>query len=546
MKNYLLDKYGRSVLTLHEAAGELCLDDKAVLKLIKSGKLSAIPFGSTDARISIDALANLFGQTSGTEVQQQRKKPDRLEANASQSYHVTYRDGMYSDYTEEDEHEMKQSVNKKSYGNGSVFWSESRKEWRAQFTITKDGAKKRKLLTGFQSEADAYKSLLLAQSLENGEIQLNDYQGAVAAENKPGNLLFSEHYQNYLAFIEGRGSSRAFCDKIRISKVITEKLGHYKLNELNMENLSRFLQDYANMHYTKGSKKQFYSQSNINKVYDNLNCCIRFALKKGLIQQNPMEFVEKPETRQHTEETYAALSDDELCLILKAVQNKPMMHLLILILMNTGIDRILHAIEEYGDFDLSKHTLQIQRALSTQSNIDIVTKKASKPVPRIKDLKNERKGKKSSVARRTIKLSHEVLSAVQTYWKMIQDNESLVAKRKENGTQAYLFTAPTDGKIKTPDYYLQTYRKELAKNGLDAKVYNMYRLRHNFCTRLIRDHKLDIKTVARMMGDSSIDMVMRVYQSVNKDDTLRGSAEFSQHICQILYGNQEENYDGRL
>ncbi|MEM1484254.1 tyrosine-type recombinase/integrase [Oscillospiraceae bacterium PP1C4] len=189
---------------------------------------------------------------------------------------------------------------------------------------------------------------------------------------------------------------------------------------------------------------------------------------------------------------------------------------------------------QYSDFDFVNKTISIKRAISLDTNVDIKSKKASNSVPLVKELKNERKGKINFVARRVIRINDEVLSAVQFYWETINSNSKLVAMRQANDTQEFLFTAPSDGKIKLPNYYLAEYRKELKRNGIDSEEYNMYRFRHNYCTRLVRDLKLDIKTVARMMGDSSVDMVMRVYQSVHNEDTLMGSALFAESMSRVL------------
>jgi integrase len=182
---------------------------------------------------------------------------------------------------------------------------------------------------------------------------------------------------------------------------------------------------------------------------------------------------------------------------------------------------------KHSDFSFADKTVSISRALSFESDIDIETKTSSNSKPLIKELKNERNGKKNPVARRILAVTDEVLDAVSSLWGSIHADAGQVAKRAEGGYQEYLFTSPRDGVLKRPDYYQQEYGKELRRKGVDSSEFNLYRFRHTFCTRMLRDHKVSPKIVATAMGDSSVDMVMRVYHSVNKDDVLGVSATYA-------------------
>ncbi|HBY21572.1 MAG TPA: hypothetical protein DEG71_11320 [Clostridiales bacterium] len=53
--------------------------------------------------------------------------------------------------------------------------------------------------------------------------------------------------------------------------------------------------------------------------------------------------------------------------------------------------------------------------------------------------------------------------------------------------------------------------------GIKEKHYNFYAFRHTFCTNLIH-LGIDITTVAKLMGDSSLELILLIYNNINKND----------------------------
>lgn len=369
----------------------------------------------------------------------------------------------------------------------------------------------------------------------NNEVQLllhqlqkvcNEHYKA-AGDNAP--ITLDEHYTNYLMNLEGGGSPRAFADKVRLSKIILDELGHYKLHELDIDVLSRFVNRLSSKTYTKGGQKRLYSQSHIDKIYTNLKCVLRLAVRKGLLLKNVMDEIDCPVTLKFVEDKDEALTDQDINMIVSAFSNKAMWRLMVIIFAYTGMRPGEVYALKFTDFDHHSKTVKVQRALSLDVKMDIAAKSSVSSQPYIKLLKNERTGKKE-YARRVLTVGNCVINAVEKYKSIIEQDLNLCNLREKNGTSQYLFTAPSDGLLKRPDYYCNEYRKQLKRNGIDPTEYNLYRFRHTYCTRLFKNQHLDPKTVQRLMGDNDMTMVMRVYNSVNKDDLVRESAEFSKKM----------------
>lgn len=271
-----------------------------------------------------------------------------------------------------------------------------------------------------------------------------------------------------------------------------------------------------------------------NKVYTNLKCVVKYAVKKKLLSENIMEDIDKPVAKKYVEDKNKALTYEEVSMIINSLSNKPMFQTMITIMAYTGIRPGEAYALKFSDFDYDKKTVTIKRTLSERKNADVKMKKTSGAEPLIKMLKNER-GSKQEYARRLLKLSDNVLGLVKRWEESIKSNPTLVLKREANGTAEYLFTKPTDGKLGLPFYYGDEYKKELKRHGVDGSYYNMYRFRHTLCTSLFKEYNKDPKTVQLTMGDNSMDMVMRVYNSVDKSDVLAASGAYSNGLDTVLW-----------
>jgi len=175
-----------------------------------------------------------------------------------------------------------------------------------------------------------------------------------------------------------------------------------------------------------------------------------------------------------------------------------------------------------GDIDFANKTISVNRALSLERDVDIETKKyIGRRRAIIKEIKNERGGKVEN-AKRTLKISDNVLETIKNYLRGIPE---LIEKRKKHGMEDFIFSG-VNGNLVILEYYQQVYERQLAKKDLDSKKLNLYRFRHTFCTRLAK-MRIDPSVIMQLMGDNTIDIIMKIYRSVNKEDTLAASSEYA-------------------
>lgn len=348
--------------------------------------------------------------------------------------------------------------------------------------------------------------------------------------NKESSRLFQEIFIEYLQSIAGKGSPVAFANKVRISKIILDDLGIKKLCDINYDLVSIFLNSLTSREYKKNGKDSLYSQAYINKIFLVTRSAIQYMENRDLISEPFSHKLEKPISRKYQEKIQKALTPEEIKMLIDAMEQKPMLQALITVLAYTGIRPGEAYALKITDFDFEKRTVKIDRALSVDIKTDIKHQYSHSSRPVIKSLKNEI-GSHRECAHRVLTVGENVIRAILSL--RDSETESIKELKRIKGTSDYIFTAPTDGELKRPDYYINEYRRQLKSKNINGN-YNFYRFRHTYCTMLFRDLKLNPKTVQYLMGDNSLDMVIRVYHSVNKNDLISASADFSKIMDTLL------------
>lgn len=511
---------GKQLLTLEEAAKYVGIDTNDFAEIINSGDKPIRLLGKGYIRIA-DLAGFLYGDVGVNEVEKIVEKP--LDSGFPQRYPPS----KIEDLSEEGYIEME----RRGKGEGSIFYNESRKVWQAAVSLGYDenGKRRRKIVSGESKEEveEALQLLLAAYSTIAGEQTAASETALTVNEKalaKAKETTFKEVLNNTLKNIQGGPRTRTFANYIGTAKLIEQGIGHIMMSELTKDDLQRFLNEFSSKKYTKGSTVSYYSQSAIHKVYLLLNTTVREAVDKELIRR-PFALKE-PKSKKHVESKYKALQDNEIKAILDAVEDNPMLKAAIMIMTYTGMRPGEVFALRFQDIDYQNRTISVEQALSLDwEEPDIETKTyTNSRTPIIKNLKND-DGGKSAYACRTLKISEKVLDTIKDWQKYLETKPVLLEKRKKNGLQDFLFTG-VHGHLALLEHYHQVYERQLAKKGLSSKVYNFYRFRHNFCTRNLKAKK-DPKTVARLMGDNTLDMVLRVYNSINKDDVIKASDEYS-------------------
>jgi|GEM_PF-1264456 len=509
---------GKQLLTLEEAANYAGIGTGDFAEIISSGDNPIKLLGKGYIRIA-DLTSFLYGGLGMNEVEKIVEKP--LDSGFPQRYPPS----KIEDLSEEGYMEME----RRGKGEGSIFYNESRKVWQAAVSLGYDekGKRRRKIISGkSEEEVGEALRLILAAYTPTAAEQKNIAEtvpelGAVSTE-KAKDITFKEFLDNCLKNIKGRPQSRTFFNYIGTAKHLEEGLGHILISQLTKDDCERFINGFTEKTYARGKTVSKYGHSMIHKIYIMLKMVLREAVDRELIRKNFVDSIKEPRSKKYEEPKYKALSDDELKKIFEAVNDNPMIKTATIIMNYTGMRPGEVFALKIGDIDFANKTISVNRALSLERDVDIETKKyIGRRRAIIKEIKNERGGKVEN-AKRTLKVSDNVLETIENY---LRDILELIEKRKKHGMEDFIFSG-VNGNLVILEYYQQVYERQLAKKGLDSKKLNLYRFRHTYCTRLA-EMGTDPTIMMQMMGDNTIDIVMKVYRSVKKEDILAASSEYA-------------------
>lgn len=523
------------ILTLREVADKLETDVEAVKDFISCGDLIAI--GSSKNMVKNIDLYN-FTKDETLLIKNEERL---LDSFGNQRYPQTHSIKV-EDLSNEEWDKMVKDGTKEL----TPYWNKLRKKWCLALSLGYDENHKRlrKVII-----ADTQEELWskYGQFKADGKVLPEEVTEAVIPQNTvkekkspKSNMLFEDYLNEYLESKVGYRSSRTFDTKINAARHIVESLGNYRMGDINLLVLNKFISSLPSITYKKGGKKKSLSQSSINKIYDTLHEVIRYASKEEgdrIYIKDLMKDMERPRTKSLNDEI-KALTKDEFKRISDIVKENMMISTWVHIMMYTGARPSEILALEFSDIDYERGTIKIRRALSHELKHDISSRKRKGTAqPKIKELKNERNTSKINYQRRELKVSKHVLDIIKSWEDNVKSDTELMKMKCANGTEEFLFHG-SKGQPWLYRDYRQVYERLLAKEGLDVREFTPYRFRHTYCTNALRMN-IDIKTVQLMMGDNTSDMVLRIYANMNKDDVLRGGEIFSNNMDTILWDDEE-------
>lgn len=352
-------------------------------------------------------------------------------------------------------------------------------------------------------------------------------------------MLFKDYFINYLKSIDGETRSRSFSATLTAAVHIIDGLGNYHMSQIDKETLRKFLNGFAKRKYLKNPSSMqydYYSQSEINKVYNLLHRAIKEASNEDgdkLLRLDYMVNIKKPRTRQAKKPEPKPFTDEEIKSLLAVICEDKMILTWVLIMLYTGARPSEILALTWADIDYAEKTISISRTLSQEDFYDAKHLKKIKPsIPIITDLKNERDDGQTNWQKRKLKVGNVLLLELYSWETFVKNNTSLMEMKKANHTESFLFSGPK-GQLWLYEYYSQKYERILKKHDLKYSDYNPYRFRHNYCTYLFRK-SINMKAIQMIMGDNTPAMIMKVYANLDKTDVLSGSACLSKDIDNIL------------
>ena len=352
---------------------------------------------------------------------------------------------------------------------GYVFYDKSRNRWIVEYYILDSKTQQEKLTRKSfinEKEAKDYFSSIQCQKgnelfIKNNGIPLNELMRANLKRKFDMNLLGETQFSRVTKTIE---------------KLEQNKLFHRKIEDLTSEEIQRYL----------NSLKENYSNSYIKKIYEQISQAFNFAINRGYIIRNPLMDVVKPKSMKKDKVVRAMEIEEQQkfteYLESKTITEEPYKNVF-LIQMFMGL-RVGEALAlRYGDIDLRKNVINVNKTLTKDKNERVIMGDTTKTYAGIREVPIPEFIKDSIIEQMVI---------------------------AENNPDKQLFVS-NNGKLIDGKNVNRILKERLSKLGIEGIT--THSLRHTYGTRCV---EAGMRAVAlqRLMGHTDVSVTLNTYTSV--------------------------------
>lgn len=320
-------------------------------------------------------------------------------------------------------------------------------------------------------------------------------KGIETAQTVGGNMSF---YDYMLYYIEDSGqcscherTKKCYTYAAATIRTDLEKMGEgsVTLERLNDTMLNKIFIEMA----------QKFRQSTLNKAFDFVKRTLKYAFKKKYIGENIADLIDKPKSQIQSEERQP-YTDEEIEMILNAAKPNTRLYALVNIALYTGMRPSEIRVLRWSDVDWDNGTIHVNGAAKRHYD----------------DLKHSAYteyigGTKSKSGIRVIPLAESVAAALRA-WRAMSECDS-VGKASE-----FIFF-DVNGDFMKEESLTSMWGRFIKSHKWRGKKLFMYRFRHTFCTRLLLSGCTP-QTVQALMGDSTLNVIMRIYNGIKSKDVI--------------------------
>lgn len=272
-----------------------------------------------------------------------------------------------------------------------------------------------------------------------------------------------------------------------------------KLQEITKDNL----QDYFDYKINQGRKDgKPFAATSIKQFKNIINQSLNLALKDGLIQSNPCQFVILPKIQQYESSYYNAQQMKTLLAAIKGDVLEPLIK--ITALYGLRRSEVLGIKWDSIDFDMKRLTIKHTVVTSTK--------------------RVEKDSTKNKSSRRSFALTDEALAIFKAAKEKENENRCLFGNDYIQNDYVFKWD---NGKPFEPDYISRHFKKLLKKNNLP--LIRFHELRHS-CASLLLNNGCTLKDVQEYLGHADIKMTANIYGHLDTARKELLTSEISQSI----------------
>lgn len=369
-------------------------------------------------------------------------------------------------------------------------------QWRIYF---KDGGSERKSKSfATREEAENFVDELNKKNspAEQPHTELDTYRGI---DSSTPFLEYAEFYVLY--------SGQLTCgDRTKRDYMVAINLFRKHLRSLGRENVTLGEVDdtLCNRVFKEIAKRC--AQATLNKVYNFVKRVLKYAFDKQILTGcSYVNLIVKHKSSVVTKERKPYTEEEVDMLLNAAAEYNTRLHTLICMALYTGMRPEEIRALMWEDIDFNNNIISVNKAV----------------VKRYPDLKKssfyeELDRTKSDKGVRDIPLANEAAKSLEA-WRAESLNDPVGKDSK------FIFYHP-DGEFMQEGQLNKIWGRFIKKNDWKGKEYILYRFRHNYCTRLL-EKGTPIQFVQALMGDSTLDVIMKIYNGLNSKNIIDNTRE---------------------